>query len=109
VGNCIGKRNYRYFSMFIVSLVATIALFAVNLAFYLLTQQDSKVSEIVAIVIVSVIGGAIGVPIIIYGCFHLYLCLAGRTTREVIKNINSEEEHSNRWCEVDEPNLDFFE
>ena len=57
----------------------------------------------------AVIGGVIGLPIFIFACFHLYLCCAGRTTREVMKDIRSEEDTSNQWCEVDPSNLDFFE
>lgn len=59
--------------------------------------------------VAAVIGGVIGLPILLFACFHIYLCLAGRTTREVMKDIRSEENVSIQWCEVDPSNLDFFE
>jgi hypothetical protein len=33
------------------------------------------------VIIVAVIGGVIGIPILSFTIFHIYLCLTGRTTR----------------------------
>jgi hypothetical protein len=67
--------------MFVGSLIANFAIFVVNLAVYLLGRTDGGLSHTVAIVVVAVIGGVIGLPILGFALFHLYLCLAGRTTR----------------------------
>lgn len=88
VGNCIGRRNYRYFVMFIANLVVNFAIFIVNLVVYLLNQTNKDVNQTVVIIIVSVIGGVIGLPILLFLFFHLYLCITSRTTREVIKHID---------------------
>ena len=81
LGNCIGGRNYKYFCMFVGNLIANFAIFVVNLAVYLLGRAGGGVSQAAAIVVVAVIGGVVGVPILGFALFHLYLCLAGRTTR----------------------------
>jgi hypothetical protein len=67
--------------MFVGNLIANFAIFVVNLAVYLLGRADGGLSHTVVIVVVAVIGGVIGLPILGFGLFHLYLCLAGRTTR----------------------------
>lgn len=61
--------------------------FLANLVIYLLNRDDKEVSSTAIIIIVSVIGGIIGLPLTIFFIFHLYICITGRTTREVIKNI----------------------
>jgi fumarate reductase subunit D len=67
--------------MFIGNLIANFTIFVVNLAVYLINRESKAVNETVIIIIVSVIGGVISLPIIIFALFHAYLCLTGRTTR----------------------------
>lgn len=78
--------------MFIGNLIANFAIFVVNLAVYLINRESKAVNETVIIIIVSVIGGLIGLPILIFAFFHVYLCVTGRTTREVLKRIEKGEE-----------------
>ena len=61
--------------------------FLINLVIYLLNKGDKEISSTAIIIIVSVIAGIIGLPLTIFFVFHLYICITGRTTREVIKNI----------------------
>lgn len=78
--------------MFIGNLIANFAIFVVNLAVYLINRESRTANETVVIIIVSVISGFIGIPILIFAFFHVYLCLTGRTTREVLKRIDKGEE-----------------
>lgn len=78
--------------MFIGNLIANFAIFIVNLAVYLINRDNKAVNQTVIIIVISVIGGVIGIPILIFALFHVYLCLTGRTTREVLKRIDKAEE-----------------
>ena len=57
----------------------------VNLVVYILEKSDDNVSQTAVIVILSVVGAVLGVPLLGFFCFHLYLACSGRTTHEVIK------------------------
>jgi hypothetical protein len=67
--------------MFIASLIANFAIFIVNLVTFLINQAEKTVNSTVVIIIIVVIGGLVGIPIIIFSCFHLYICVTGKTTR----------------------------
>jgi hypothetical protein len=94
--------------MFIGSLIATFAIFIVNLSVYLINKASKEVNNTVVIIILSVIGGLLGIPIVIFSLFHFYLCVTGRTTREVIKNIDNDTATETQWCLVDSVNINFF-
>ncbi len=76
--------------MFIASLVCLCGVFAVNVVFYLISSTLKQDQYIIAIVIISVLGGILSIPIIVFFFFHLYLCISGRTTREVMKSIKKD-------------------
>ena len=56
------------------------------------------------------VAGLLGVPLVGFFVFHLYLACTRSTTREVLKNIKKGdgEEVENQWCDVDKSNIDFF-
>lgn len=91
VGNCVGKRNYRYFYMFIVSL-AFLCVFILACAIthlILLTKEDrlffEAVKESPASVVVVVVCFFSVWSVLGLAGFHTYLITSNQTTNEDIK------------------------
>ncbi|XP_069787728.1 palmitoyltransferase ZDHHC14 isoform X3 [Narcine bancroftii] len=90
VGNCVGKRNYRFFYMFILSLsFLTVFIFAFVITHVILRSQktgflnalkDSPASVLEAIVCFFSVWSILGLS-----GFHTYLISSNQTTNEDIK------------------------
>jgi len=91
VGNCVGKRNYRYFYLFLVSLsllcvyifacvIAHLVLLSKKSSSFLDALQDSPASALIAVVCFFSVWSVIGLA-----GFHTYLVTSNLTTNEDIK------------------------
>ncbi|XP_076671732.1 zinc finger DHHC-type containing 8 isoform X3 [Andrena cerasifolii] len=85
VNNCIGRRNYRFFFCFLLSLsFHMLSIFGLCLHFVLEhKQQLGEVDTIVALVIIGVII-LLFIPIFGLTVFHIVLLSRGRTTNEQV-------------------------
>lgn len=91
VGNCIGKRNYRWFCLFILMVFVSIMTLAAQGMLWGTSANSSRVSETWTTVI-YVACGVIGVPVVGFllfviglSIFHCFLKSKGQTTREFLK------------------------
>lgn len=91
VGNCVGRRNYRFFYMFIVSLAfLAVFIFACALTHLVLLQTESRdFLEVIRMTPFSVVVSAICFlsvwSVIGLAGFHTYLTSSDQTTNEDIK------------------------
>lgn len=90
VGNCIGKRNYRFFVSFLGSAFVTLVMLIANVIILFLKQAEDQVSQTAVVIVVSVIAGVIFLPLFFFFGFHLFLAITGNTTRQYIKDIKTE-------------------
>ncbi|KAM4702535.1 palmitoyltransferase ZDHHC5 isoform 1-T1 [Rhinophrynus dorsalis] len=85
VNNCIGRRNYRYFFLFLVSLTLHIMNVFICGLFYILGHPE-QLQDIPAAVTISVmcVAGIFFFPVAGLTGFHIVLVSRGRTTNEQV-------------------------
>nr|CAI5853923.1 unnamed protein product [Callosobruchus analis] len=85
VNNCIGRRNYRFFFFFLISLsLHMISIFTLSLIYILKCGDDyTKPQPIVAMVLMALIA-LLAIPIFGLTGFHMVLVSRGRTTNEQV-------------------------
>lgn len=86
IGNCVGKRNYKYFFSYLTSLcILTISTFLIALSHVINERYNINVEMAPTI---SILIATFIVSVFVYGllCFHLYLIFTNLTTNESIKN-----------------------
>ncbi|XP_041979004.1 palmitoyltransferase ZDHHC5-B isoform X2 [Aricia agestis] len=85
VNNCIGRRNYRFFFFFLISLsIHMLSIFGLSL-YYIMHHNKmlTQVEPIVSMVIMGIIA-LLAIPIFGLTGFHMVLVSRGRTTNEQV-------------------------
>ncbi|XP_047029715.1 palmitoyltransferase ZDHHC8 isoform X2 [Helicoverpa zea] len=85
VNNCIGRRNYRFFFFFLISLsIHMLSIFGLSL-YYIMNNNKTltQVEPIVSMVIMGIIA-LLAIPIFGLTGFHMVLVSRGRTTNEQV-------------------------
>ena len=87
VGNCIGKRNYLYFTLFLYSAAFTFLylIFQGILVAIVAVEQEGLELPKTTVIVLVVVGLFVSVTIVGFALFHVYLNCTNQTTRECIK------------------------
>lgn len=87
IGNCIGKRNYLNFFLFIFfSSLLSVAVFTTALCFSVYSENEFTYIEVISIVI-SAFAFIVMVFILLLLAFHVYLLVNAMTTNEKMKDV----------------------
>ncbi|XP_050311734.1 palmitoyltransferase ZDHHC8 [Anthonomus grandis grandis] len=85
VNNCIGRRNYRFFFFFLITLsLHMISIFALSLIFVLHNQKSIPSTEPIVAIGLMVVVALLAIPIFGLTGFHMVLVARGRTTNEQV-------------------------
>ncbi|XP_057182108.1 palmitoyltransferase ZDHHC8B isoform X1 [Triplophysa rosa] len=85
VNNCIARRNYRYFFMFLLSLsVHMVGVFSFGLLFVLNHLEKLSALHTTVTLVVMCITGLFFIPVVGLTGFHMVLVARGRTTNEQV-------------------------
>ena len=77
--------------LFLTGVMLSMGACIANIVIFAMWKFSGKIDSTVFIAVCAVVLGIIGIPLLLFLIFHLYLCLSGKTTRELLKNISSEE------------------
>ncbi|VDK71101.1 unnamed protein product [Dibothriocephalus latus] len=88
VNNCIGRRNYRYFFTFLLTVcMHMVAVFIVTLFYVLWSEQPLDThTNIIAMVLMSLVG-LVFIPVLSLTIFHITIISRGMTTNEQVSSI----------------------
>ncbi|CAI1590097.1 hypothetical protein SEUBUCD646_0L02990 [Saccharomyces eubayanus] len=88
VNNCIGKRNYRFFLIFLSSAVFSLIFLLVNCAIHIARESGGPRNYPVAILLICYVGLTVWYPAILF-TYHVFMAGTQQTTREFLKSIGS--------------------
>ncbi|KAG8183622.1 hypothetical protein JTE90_025172 [Oedothorax gibbosus] len=85
INNCIGRRNYRYFFMFLVFLcVHMITIFSLSILYALNHRDQLQHRDTIVTLVIIVIITLLFIPMLGLTGFHVILVARGRTTNEQV-------------------------
>ena len=85
VNNCIGRRNYRYFFMFLISLSIHMTSIFILCLIHVINKKDvlTEAPVLISLIIMAIIS-LLFIPIFGLTGFHMVLVSRGRTTNEQV-------------------------
>ena len=94
--------------MFVGFTFLSVLMVIINTVIFIIKKSDDDVNQTAIIVVVAVIGAVLGLPLLCFFGFHIYIAATGNTTRQVIKKIENDPDADHQWCSVDDPLFDPF-